>query len=41
MLPSRCAALYQEVKLASDAALGLPSQVLVAPVAGDLIFPAL
>uniref|UniRef100_A0A383VYD8 Piwi domain-containing protein n=1 Tax=Tetradesmus obliquus TaxID=3088 RepID=A0A383VYD8_TETOB len=34
MLPSRSAALYSEVKLASDAALGLPSQVLVAPVAG-------
>jgi hypothetical protein len=34
MLPSRSAALYSEVKLASDAALGLPSQVMVAPVAG-------
>ena len=34
LLPSRSAALYQEVKLASDAALGLPSQVLVAPTAG-------
>lgn len=34
LLPSRSAALYQEVKLASDAALGLPSQVLVAPAAG-------
>jgi hypothetical protein len=34
MLPSRSAALYSEVKLASDAALGLPSQVMVAPTAG-------
>lgn len=34
LLPSRSAALYQEVKLASDAALGLPSQVLVAGAAG-------
>lgn len=34
MLPSRSPALYQEVKVATDAALGVPSQVLVAPVAG-------
>lgn len=34
MLASRSAALYQEVKLASDAVLGLPSQVLVAAAAG-------
>ncbi|KAF8058950.1 AGO1 [Scenedesmus sp. PABB004] len=34
MLPARSPALYQEVKLASDGVLGLPSQVLVAPVAG-------
>jgi hypothetical protein len=34
LLPSRCPSLYQEVKVASDAALGVPSQVLVAPVAG-------
>lgn len=34
MLPSRSSQLYTEVKMASDAALGLPSQVLVAPVAG-------
>eukprot|EP00879_Flechtneria_rotunda_P012539 GHRR01013092.1.p1 GENE.GHRR01013092.1~~GHRR01013092.1.p1 ORF type:complete len:202 (-),score=68.46 GHRR01013092.1:1379-1984(-) len=34
MLPSRSPSLYQEVKMASDAALGLPSQVLLASVAG-------
>lgn len=34
MLPSRSPSLYQEVKVATDAALGIPSQVLVAPVAG-------
>jgi hypothetical protein len=34
MLPSRSPSLYAEVKVATDGALGLPSQVLVAPVAG-------
>lgn len=34
LLPSRSPSLYQEVKVATDAALGIPSQVLVAPVAG-------
>lgn len=34
LLPARSEALYREVKLASDAVLGLPSQVLAAPTAG-------